>query len=161
MTFEGDDESVDIPVEMFDDEEKAVLAPVFGGEHMEAELIRAMLEANDIPAVVFGSGHTTGFEEVPFGDRVMVRAMDVEAALETIRSAEVGDGEIVTPDSDDIEIMVDEDYEESETAEDPSYEYDAEDVPVLAGTSDWGPRIAGLIGLAALAITIIVLLKNG
>ena len=156
---DDEDGSVDIPVEMFDDDEKAVLAPVFVGGHMEAELIRSMLEAHDIPAVVFGSGHTTGLEEVPFGDRVMVRAMDVEAALETIRSAEVGEGEIVTPDSDDIEIMVDEDFQESETADD--YDLENEDVPVLAGTSDWGPRIAGLIGIAALVTTAIVILKNG
>lgn len=164
MTFE-DDESVDVPAEMFDEDERAVLAPVFHGHRMEAEIIRSLLESNDIPAVIFGTGgFAFGAEDTGPNERVMVRASDVEAALETIRSTDLSGGELVIPDDDDIEVMVDEDYADEsgfgtsdEDYADEESEWESEDVEVLAGGSDWGPRLAGLLGVIALAVAIIVI----
>ena len=167
MTFEDDfkdgESSVDLPAEMFD-EGQAVLAPVFIGHRMEAELIRSLLEANDIPAVVFGTGgFAFGAEDTGPNERVMVRSDHVEAALDAIRSAEP-DGEIVSPTAEDIEVMVDgDDYAETGVDlldADEMDETDAEDVEVLAQGSDWGPRIVGLVGVAALGITAFVLISK-
>ena len=163
MTFEGDDESVDVPVEMFDEDEKAVLAPVFQGNRMEAEIVRSLLESGGIPAVVFGTGgFAFGAEDVGPNERVMVRASDVESALQTIESTDLSDAGVIDPDDDDIEIVVGESY--SETSEeaywDESSDLDPDDVPVLASGSDWGTRIVGLIGVAALAVTIIVIVAK-
>ena len=163
MTFEGDDESVDIPVEMFDEDEKAVLAPVFQGNRMEAEIIRSLLDSNGIPAVVFGTGgYAFGAEDVGPNERVMVRASDVETALQTIASTDLSEEGLIEPDADDIEVMVEDDYDE--TSAEPGYwdeeEADPADVPVLASGSDWGTRIVGLVGVAAIAVTIIVIVSK-
>ena len=165
----ADDESIELPEEMFDGDEKAVLAPVFAGGYMESEIVRSLLESHDIPAVVFGAGYSGLEENVAMGDRVMVRAMDVKAALEVIHSAEIGEGDILQPDPDDIEVMVDENYEEpvgattaewEDSAETDASGWDEPEVEVLAGRSDWGPRIAGLVGLAALIAVVVVLIAQ-
>ena len=161
MTFEGDD-SVEIPAGMYDSDsdDEAVLAPVFVGHRMEAELIRSLLEANGIPAVVFGeSGYAFGSDNVSLNERVMVRSDHVEAALETIRTADVPTGEVIEPTEDDLEVMVDEDYEVDEDGERIDWT-DAEEFELLADQSDWGPRIAGLIGVAALIVTAVVLISK-
>ncbi|MBW3595555.1 MAG: DUF2007 domain-containing protein [Actinobacteria bacterium] len=151
MGFEGDDEYDDVPTGMLDDEDDdTALVPVFIGHRMQAELVRSLLEANDIPAVVFGSGgFTYGADNVGVDDRVMVRRAHVADALETIRNADVAgdEGAIVDPDADDVEDQT------------SDWEDDTE-VEVLAGGSDWGPRIVGLIALAAFAIAILVILAQ-
>lgn len=153
MTYEGDDGSVDIPADMFDEDDEAVLAPVFVGHRMEAELIRSLLEASDIPAVVFGiGGFPFGAEDAGPNERVMVRSDHVAPALEAIRSAEITDGDIVQPTEDDLEILVGEDFDEEHD--------DREPVEVLARGSDWGPRIVGLLGLVALAVAILVIVAQ-
>lgn len=158
MTYEGDDGSVDIPADMFDEDDEAVLAPVFVGHRMEAELIRSLLEASDIPAVVFGiGGFPFGAEDAGPNERVMVRSDHVAPALEAIRSAEISDGEIVQPTEDDLEILVGEDLDDD--FEDQDFD-GRESVEVLAGGSDWGPRIVGLLGLVALAVAILVIVAQ-
>lgn len=160
MTFE-DDDSVEIPAEMYNSEDEAVLAPVFVGHRMEAELIRSLLEASEIPAVVFGeSGYAFGADNVSLNERVMVRSDQVSAALEAMREAEITEGEIVQPTADDLEVMVDEDYVDEEEDDQPDWEDPAE-FEVLAQGSDWGPRIIGIVGIAALVITAIVILRAG
>ena len=168
MTFEDDFESegaaVDLPAEMFDDDDQAVLAPVFIGHRMEAELVRSLLEANEIPAVIFGTGgFAFGAEDTGPNERVMVRSDHVEAALDAIRSAEP-DGAIVSPTAEDIEVMVDDDFADIDIGTDyADGDIDAaspDDVDVLAQGSDWGPRIVGLVGIAALAVTAFVLISK-
>jgi hypothetical protein len=156
MTFE-DDDSVEIPAEMYGSEDEAVLAPVFVGHRMEAELIRSLLEAHEIPAVVFGEGaYAFGSDNVSPSERVMVRSDHVAAALEAIRQAEPTEGEIVQPTADDLEVMVGEDYEVDEDGERIDWR-DAAEFELLANQSDWGPRIVGLVGVAALVAAIIVI----
>lgn len=161
MTFEGDD-PVEIPAGMYDSDSDAdaVLAPIFVGNRMQAELIRSLLEASDIPAVVFGeSGYAFGSDNVSVNERVMVRSDQVEAALETIRTADVSTGEVIEPTEDDFEVMVDADYDVDEDGERIDWT-DAEEFELLADRSDWGPRIAGLIGVAALIVTAVVLISK-
>lgn len=130
-----------------DDDRDAVLAPVFTGLRMEAELVRSLLESNGIPAVVFGSGgYAYGADNIGTEDRVMVRADHVAAALQAISEADI-EGEVVVPTEDDYEMMVDESYE------------DPTGVEVLAQGSDWGPRLVGIVGVAALVIAAIVILQ--
>ncbi len=164
MTFEGDDEYTDVPGEMFaEGEDEAVLAPVFVGHRMEAELVRSLLEANNIPATVFGSGgFAYGAENAGPNERVMVRSDHVEVALEAIRNANLGEDGVVEPTQGDMEaIGVDEDEEWEFDDEDNDDAYaDSTGVELLAQGSDWGPRIVGLIGVAALVIAVIVLLLN-
>ena len=153
-----EEDPVQIPYEMFDDEEQAVLAPVFTAGSMEAEIVRSMLEANGIPAVVFGTGYYELENSPAVGHRVMVRERDIPAALQVLSSAELAEGEIVEPDEDDLEVLVDADYAD----DDEEYEigYGAEDVEVLAGGSDWGTRVVGVIGILALAIAVAVLIAQ-
>lgn len=155
-----DQEPVELPVEMYEGDE-ATLAPVFAGERMEAEIVRSLLEANDIPAVVFGRGYYE-LEGATGGDRVMVRADHVEAALQVLGSSELRGGEVVSPDSDDIAVMVDESYPEEDADEAwdlPDEEWTPpEQVDVLATRSDGGPRVAALLGLLVLGIVIAVVL---
>ena len=159
MTFDGDD-SVDIPAEMYNSEDEAVLAPVFVGHRMEAELIRSLLEANDIPAVVFGEGsYAFGADNVSLNERVMVRSDHVAAALDAMREAEITEGEIVQPTADDLEVMVDEDYVEVDEEGEPIDWTDADEFELLANQSDWGPRIIGIVGIAALVIAAIVIFR--
>lgn len=159
MTFE-DDDSVEIPAEMYNSEDEAVLAPVFVGHRMEAELIRSLLEASEIPAVVFGeSGYAFGSDNVSLNERVMVRSDHVAAALAAMREAEITEGEIVQPTADDLEVMVDEDYEVDEEGERIDWT-DADEFELLANQSDWGPRIIGLVGVAALVTTVVVLVMK-
>ena len=162
MTFEGDDEAVEIPEEMLGGDDEAVLAPVFVGHRMEAELIRSLLEANEIPAVVFGSGgFAYGAEDVGPNERVMVRSDQVDAALEAIRTADVPTGEVIEPTEDDLELVAEEGYEiADEEAEDDAAGWGEPDVEVLAGGSDWGPRIVGLVGVAALIVAAVVLISK-
>ncbi len=154
MTFEGDD--------------NAVLAPVFFGHRMEAELIRSVLEANDIPSVIFGSGgYTFGSDHVSPDDRVMVRSDQVEAALDVIRTTDLEGGEIVEPTEDDYEVMADADAGDEtagltfdEDDEDDEEWVDPTQVEIFAESSDWGIRIVGLIGVAALIVAIVVLVTR-
>lgn len=162
---EGDDYS-EVPADMFEEgETEAVLAPIFVGHRMEAEVIRSLLEANDIPAVVFGSGgFTYGAEDVGPSERVMVRSDHIESARAAIRDANLGEDGMVEPDEDDIE-MINELHDEGEQGLDFDEEVDESwtdphEVEVLAGGSDWGPRIVGLIGVAALAIAAIVIVMR-
>ena len=157
MTFEGDD-SVEIPSAMYDSDSDrdAVLAPVFTGVRIEAELVRSLLESNGIPAVVFGSGgYAYGADNIGTEDRVMVRSDHVAEALQAISEADI-EGEMVVPTEDDYEVMVDEDYDDE--SEEPGYE-DPAAVEVLAQGSDWGPRLVGIVGVAALVVAAIVILR--
>lgn len=164
MTFEGDDEPVKVPDEILGADDEAVLGPIFVGHRMEAELIRSLLEANGIPAVIFGeSGYAFGSDNVSLNERVMVRSDHVTTALELIRSADVPDGELVQPDVDDFQVVVGEDYlDTDEYDEDDDAPWDLSQEPdVLAQGSDWGPRIVGLVGVAALAVAaIVIVLKS-
>ena len=167
MNSDGGDDYTDVPADMFaEGETEAVLAPVFVGFRMEAELIRSLLEANDIPAVVFGmGGFTFGAEDAGPNERVMVRSDDLERARATIRDANLGEDGMVEMDEEDAQL-IDELHREHEPAPDLDYEdpdaswTDPQDVEVLAGGSDWGPRIVGLIGVAALVIAIIVIVMQ-
>lgn len=164
MTFEGDDEPVKVPDEILGADDEAVLGPVFIGHRMEAELVRSLLEANDIPAVIFGeSGYAFGSDNVSLNERVMVRSDHVTAALEAIRSADVSEGELVQPDVDDFQVVIGEDYldtEEYDEDDDAPWDF-SQDPEVLAQGSDWGPRIVGLIGVAALiAVIVVIVMKS-
>ncbi len=169
MAFEGDDDN-DVLAEIFgDDEDEVALAPVFVGHRMEAELIRSLLEANDIPAAVFGSGGLVyGANDPGPTDRVMVRSDHVQRALETIRHADVSEDGIVEPTAEDEEVIVGHYEEEDDDDDDYGFEDEDEDeewddathVEVLAERSDWGPRIVGLIGIAALVIAILVIVAQ-
>jgi Putative prokaryotic signal transducing protein len=143
MTFEGDEPN---------------LVAVFTGHRMEAELIRSLLESNDIPAAVFGEGaYAFGSDNVSTTERVMVRTDHLEAARAAIQEAgivdEHGSAEIeqgtVTDDGFSFE---DEEEEEDETGE-------GDELEVLAQGSDWGPRLVGFLGIAALVIAAIVILR--
>lgn len=174
-----DDDFVEIPEEMFDeDADETVLSPVFVGHRMEAELVRSLLESSDIPAVVFGEGaYAFGADSVSLTQRVMVRSDHFEAAINAIREADITEGEIIeeVDDTDGEEFFVhDIDETEGDRDDEPAVsetrahiedrpiaqEYDPDQVPVLAAGSDWGPRIAGLIGVAALVTTIIVIVQK-
>lgn len=160
MTFEGDEDNTQVPSEMFaEGDDEAVLAPVFVGHRMEAELIRSLLEANDIPAVVFGSGGLLyGAEDAGPTDRVMVRSDHVDIALQAIRDTDLAEDGVVEPDEDDFEVIEGADVDETGFEfEDEDTESEWSEVEILAERSDWGPRIVGLIGVAALVVAILVI----
>jgi hypothetical protein len=163
MTFGGDNEPVKVPDEILGADDEAVLGPIFVGHRMEAELVRSLLEANGIPAVIFGTGgFAFGAEDAGPNERVMVRSDHVTAALEAIRSADVPEGELVQPDADDFQLVIGEDYlDTDEYDEDDDAPWDfSQDADVLAQGSDWGPRIVGLVGVAALVAVIVVIVVN-
>ena len=168
-----DGDSVEIPAEMFDENaDEIVLSPVFVGHRTEAELVRSLLESSDIPAVIFGEGaYAFGADNVSFTERVMVRSDHFEAALEVIRDAEITEGEIIEEvDDTDSEELIAYEIDETEAERDDlpaasgvnemAEDYDPDEVPVLAGGSDWGPRVVGLVGVAALVAAIIVILQK-
>ena len=102
----------------------------------------------------------------------MVRQADVAAALEVLQSTELDGGEVVHPDADDIAVLVDANYPaeaepeeaifsfDEEPSADETYEDDGTDVEVLARSSDWGPRVVGIVGVAALAAAIAILIAQ-
>ena len=142
MTFEGDDSN---------------LVAIFTGHRMEAELIRSLLESNEIPAAVFGEGtYTFGADNVSPTERVMVRADHVDAARAAIEEAGVldDDGSVdLGEEADDVDDGFEDDEEWDETGE-------GAEVEQLAGTSDWGPRLVGLLGVAALIVAVVVIVMK-
>jgi hypothetical protein len=146
---------------MTDDGAEANLVAVFTGHRMEAELIRSLLESNEIPATVFGEGaYAFGSDNVSTTERVMVRADHLDAARAAIEEAGVLD--------DDGSVDLDTELDETDDGftfaeEEDEYEDDMGDTGVpadlepLAEGSDWGPRIVGLVGVAALAAAVIVI----
>ena len=145
---------------MTDDGPDANLVAVFTGHRMEAELIRSLLESNEIPAAVFGEGaYAFGSDNVSTTERVMVRADHVDAARAAIEEAGVldDDGSVDMSDpttTDDGFPFEDEDDEYDDEMGDTG---DPADQQPLAEGSDWGPRIVGLVGVAALAVAVIVI----
>ena len=147
MTFEGDDSN---------------LVAIFTGHRMEAELIRSLLESNEIPAAVFGEGtYSFGADNVSPTERVMVRADHVDAARAAIEEAGVldDDGSVdLGEEADDVDAGFeddgfDDDDEWAETGE-------GAEIEQLAGTSDWGPRLVGLLGFAALVVAVVVIVMK-
>jgi hypothetical protein len=146
MTFEGDDSN---------------LVAVFTGHRMEAELIRSLLESNEIPAAVFGEGaYAFGSDNVSTTERVMVQAGHLEAARAAIQEAGVldEDGSVEVDEEsltdDGFTFEEDDDEEWDETGE-------GVDLQPLAEGSDWGPRIVGLVGIGALVVAaLVILLKS-
>jgi hypothetical protein len=145
---------------MTDDGPDANLVAVFTGHRMEAELIRSLLESNEIPAAVFGEGaYAFGSDNVSTTERVMVRVDHLDAARAAIEEAGVLD--------DDGSVNLDDETvtDDGFTFEEDEDEYDDEmgdtgdpaDLQPLAEGSDWGPRIVGLVGVAALVVAVVVI----
>lgn len=149
---------------MTDDGPDANLVAVFTGHRMEAELIRSLLESNEIPATVFGEGaYAFGSDNVSTTERVMVRADHLDAARAAIEEAGVldDDGSVDMNDpttTDDGFTFEDEDDEYDDEMGDTG---DPAELQPLAEGSDWGPRIIGIVGIAALVIAAIVILRAG
>jgi len=138
------------------------LVPIFVGHRMEAELVRSLLEANDIPARVFGSGgFAYGAEDAGPNERVMVRSDHVEIALAAIREANLDEEGLIEPTDEDEDLFAEETEYGFQEEDDMSYEsQDPTDVDVLAQGSDWGLRVVGLVGLVALLVAIAVLVSQ-
>lgn len=144
MTLEGDDPN---------------LVAVFTGHRMEAELIRSLLESNEIPAAIFGEGaYAFGADNVSTTERVMVRTDHLEAARAAIQEAGVLD------EDGSVDVSADDGFkyadEEDEEGDDWDETGEAIDPQPLAHGSDWGPRLVGLLGVAALAVTVVVLVMK-
>ena len=126
---------------------------------MEAELIRSLLESNDIPAAVFGEGtYAFGSDNISTTERVMVRTDHFEAARAAIKDAGVSD-EGGFEEIDDGAVTDDGSSFEDEEEEEWDGTGEGDDLEVLAQGSDWGPRLVGMVGIAALIVAAIVILR--
>ncbi|HWL64808.1 MAG TPA: DUF2007 domain-containing protein [Actinomycetota bacterium] len=70
------------------------LVQVFSASHMDAEFVRSILEANEIPAMLSGEGHSSAYPVNVGGlggGRVLVRKEDEAKAREIIEGVERGD----------------------------------------------------------------------